>query len=188
MIVKLHDPHRQAVRVRVLLAIVGDALPVQFRGPGLKRQTIRERRTNIPERAPLGDSKEIVVRLEAGKKVAVRRRGFRARRGGWRRRPSELPHAAKIRLAVRSLGSWSAQVRLSIGSSGNAGRRVSRPLSEKYCWGRGHQNDREKTSAPMKRSRHRRFPKYVDVTRMSMRAALELALCPVRICDRLSVI
>ena len=81
MVVKLHDPHRQAVRVRIIFAVVGDALPVQFRGPRLKWQAIFERRPEIPERAPFGDSQEIVVGLEASEEIVVRRRGFRIRRG-----------------------------------------------------------------------------------------------------------
>ena len=44
MIVKLHEAHRQAMRVGIILAVVGDALLMQFRSPGRKRQAIFERR------------------------------------------------------------------------------------------------------------------------------------------------
>src|SRR5262249_6425993 len=51
VVVKLHDSHRQTVRVRVVFAVLGDTLAVQFRGPRLKRQSIGERGTKVPKRA-----------------------------------------------------------------------------------------------------------------------------------------
>ena len=127
MVVKLQEPHRQAVRIRVVLAVVGDTLAVHFRAPGRERQAVFELRAEIPEGAPPGDRDQIFV---GRRRVRTRPRGHRTAD-----RSVVLPDAGKIRLAIGGLGSGADQVRFPIGSFGNARAGIGWPLSEQ-C--RGH--------------------------------------------------
>jgi hypothetical protein len=124
MVVKLHDPHRQAVRVRIILAVVGDALPVHFRAPGRKRQTIFELRAEIPERAPLGERQEIFVRRRlrlvraATVPPTVRLFCQMPVRAGL---PGRFPRCRQVRFAVGVLGAGALRFGFPSGVLGTPG-------------------------------------------------------------------
>src|ERR1700689_4338596 len=106
MEVKLHRMQRQAVRVRMVFAVLRQALLAEFGGPGLKRQTVGQQGGQILKRPRSGSRR----RTEPG---------GRNNRCSWC--GAAIPDSRQVRMAIR--GSWSGrgEVRLSIGSPRRAG-------------------------------------------------------------------
>ncbi len=109
MEVKLHRMERQAVRVRMVFAVFRQALPAEFHGPGLHRQTVGEQRRKILERPWPGSG----WRTESGWRCS----------GGSGCHPP-VPDSRQIRMAVGSLQGGRGEIRRS-------GHVVGRPLRPK---------------------------------------------------------
>ncbi len=124
MRVELHDPHRQAVRVGIVLAVVCHPLLHEIRRPGLVGRPVWEVRANIAEHR----SRRRRCNRAAG--TCFRRRGTQAiddrRRTAHAR--CRLPDARQIGLAICGFRCRGVQIRLAVECLGNTGRWIARPL------------------------------------------------------------
>src|SRR5262252_8267483 len=109
--------------VRIVFAIFCDSLPMQLGGPGLERQTVFERGSEIPELT--------LAHGERNDLTGLRRLRRRGRRRRWCTRWTRvLPHARKIRLAIGGARRGTGEVRLPVGRPGHSGCCVILPLGE----------------------------------------------------------
>ena len=137
MRVKLHHAERQAVRIGIVDAVGSRALAMQLGCPGLKRKTVLERCTEVPELAGSHRQRNDVVRsrsLVCSNRVGFRRRG----RSRW---TLILPDSRKIRMSVSGPRRRPGEIRLTGGGLRNSRGRIIRPLREQRR--RRQREDRE---------------------------------------------
>ena len=117
---QLHEPDRQAMRVRIVLVVVRHALPAQLGGPGLERQRLLHAEGDVPE-----------LTEDVGDRAIRERRAPRAADAEVdpRRLSKKGPHAGQIGLAGRRPGHRRVQIDLAVGSPRRSRHRIRRPLS-----------------------------------------------------------
>jgi hypothetical protein len=112
------------MRVGILLAVGGNALAMQFSGPGLEWKTVWKGCAQVPELAQPDRKRD---------EFSAAGRSLRGR--NWTRgagRAAVLPDSGEIRLAVHASWDWTGKVRLTVGGFGNSRSRKVGPLRGQY--------------------------------------------------------
>ena len=129
VVVQLHQAHRQAVRVGVVLAVLVHPLLAELGRPRLQRQRFLHAPADVPE----------LIVPRRNRAVRVGRSGRAGDTGpasGRRRAGSETAHVApearQVGLPIGGPRGRRQQVGLPVGRSGHAGRRVGRPLGQEW--------------------------------------------------------